>query len=146
MSQPPFKVIIAGGSVAGLTLANALEKAGVDYLVLERGDIAPQLGASISIFCHTSWVFEQLGMRKEFRGGTAPILRRLNLDEQGRLFDDWPLLGSIAERTGRPVVFMERRAYIQMLYDNLADKSKVRWRVGLVGVLGGRRGRYGADW
>lgn len=36
-----FRVIIAGGSVVGLALANALEKAGIDFVVLERGDIAP---------------------------------------------------------------------------------------------------------
>lgn len=74
-SQKPSKVIIAGGSVAGLTLANALEKAGVDYLVLEKGDIAPQLGASISIFCHISKVFDQLGIRERISRTTTPMLK-----------------------------------------------------------------------
>lgn len=62
-----LRVIIVGGGVAGLTLANALEvcqlcigqchdanscqQAGVDYVLLERrDDIAPQVGASIGIF------------------------------------------------------------------------------------------------
>ncbi|KAF4416113.1 FAD/NAD(P)-binding domain-containing protein [Fusarium austroafricanum] len=45
-----FRVIIAGGGVAGLTLANALEHAGINYVLLERRDtIAPQVGASIGI-------------------------------------------------------------------------------------------------
>ena len=62
-----FKVIIAGGGIAGLTLANALEvcashdtmnlgaddahqKGNIDYVLLERRKhIAPQVGASIGI-------------------------------------------------------------------------------------------------
>ena len=35
MSNKPFTVLIAGGGIAGLTLANMLEKIGVDYLILE---------------------------------------------------------------------------------------------------------------
>lgn len=49
-AKPPFKVIIVGGSIAGLTLAHCLSKAGIDYIVLEkRKHIAPQEGASIGI-------------------------------------------------------------------------------------------------
>ena len=43
-----FRVLIAGGGVAGLALANMLEKFNIDYLVLEaHGSIAPEVGASI---------------------------------------------------------------------------------------------------
>jgi 2-polyprenyl-6-methoxyphenol hydroxylase-like FAD-dependent oxidoreductase len=50
MEKPyQFRVIIAGGGVAGLTLANALEQAGVDYILLERQEeIAPCYGLSIA--------------------------------------------------------------------------------------------------
>lgn len=45
-----FRVIIAGGGIAGLTLANALQLANIDYVLLEgRNVIAPQVGASIGI-------------------------------------------------------------------------------------------------
>lgn len=50
MPEPPFKVIVVGGSVAGLTLAHGLERAGIDYVLLEKHkDIAAQVGAGISI-------------------------------------------------------------------------------------------------
>jgi 2-polyprenyl-6-methoxyphenol hydroxylase-like FAD-dependent oxidoreductase len=56
------KVLIAGGSIAGLTLANALEQAGVDYLVLEKyKHIAPDVGASICIFPNGFKILDQLG-------------------------------------------------------------------------------------
>ena len=50
MESKPFNVIVAGGSVSGLALANMLEQAGIDYVVLEKHEqIAPNLGASIAI-------------------------------------------------------------------------------------------------
>lgn len=42
MTDTDFKVIIAGGGLSGLTLANTLKGADVDCVVLEgRGEIAP---------------------------------------------------------------------------------------------------------
>lgn len=64
MSSPGkhAKVLIAGGSVAGLALANMLEKIGVEYLVLEKyNNIAPNLGASIGIFPNGFRILDQLG-------------------------------------------------------------------------------------
>lgn len=61
-SKRHAKVLIAGGSVAGLTLANILERIGVDYLLLEKyGKIAPDLGASIGIFPNGFRILDQLG-------------------------------------------------------------------------------------
>lgn len=58
-----FTVVIIGGSVAGLTLANILERYGIEYILLEKyKEIAPQLGASIGILPHGSQVLDQLGL------------------------------------------------------------------------------------
>ena len=39
----PFKVLIVGGSIAGLSIALMLEQHGIDFLVLEAYyDITPQ--------------------------------------------------------------------------------------------------------
>lgn len=60
----PF-IVIAGGSVAGLTLANVLERYGIDYVVLEKHtDIAPQLGASIAVQPHAAGILDQMGLYK----------------------------------------------------------------------------------
>jgi 2-polyprenyl-6-methoxyphenol hydroxylase-like FAD-dependent oxidoreductase len=57
-----FKVIIAGGGIAGLTLANSLSQAHIDYILLEaRDEIAPQVGASIGIFAQGGRILDQLG-------------------------------------------------------------------------------------
>lgn len=126
-----FRVIIAGGSVVGLVLANALEKAGVDYLVLEKGDIAPELGATISIHNNTSRVFDQLGILDGFHKTSTPLKLQRHFDEHGRLFDESEMTRRMHEKTKWPILFLERKAYLQVLYDNIRDKSRVRARVGL---------------
>ncbi|KAM0607061.1 hypothetical protein ACHAP1_003779, partial [Verticillium nonalfalfae] len=57
-----FKVIIVGGSVAGLSLANMLEALGIDFILLEAHKIiAPQLGASIGLLPNGLRILDQLG-------------------------------------------------------------------------------------
>lgn len=60
--KQPFKVIIVGGSIAGLSLASMLERLDIDFVVLEAyGEIAPQLGASITIWPHMARILDQIG-------------------------------------------------------------------------------------
>jgi 2-polyprenyl-6-methoxyphenol hydroxylase-like FAD-dependent oxidoreductase len=85
-SQQPFKVIIAGGSVAGLTLANMLERAGIDFEVLEKREVAPQLGQSILVLPCTNLIHEQLGLKKLTEDGAFSIGVREHWDDKGKLF------------------------------------------------------------
>ena len=58
-----FKVIIVGGSVAGLTLAHAFDSAGIEHVVLEARDaIAPKGGASIVVQANGARILDQLGV------------------------------------------------------------------------------------
>lgn len=69
MNQPkPFKVLIAGGSVAGLTIANMLQANNIDFEVLEAyPTIAPQVGASIGMLPHGNRILDQLGLYEKIR-------------------------------------------------------------------------------
>jgi 2-polyprenyl-6-methoxyphenol hydroxylase-like FAD-dependent oxidoreductase len=74
MEPKGFKVIIIGGSVAGLTLALSLHKIGIDYLVLERRAlVAPQEGASIGILPHGGRILEQLGLFEAVEQSIEPL-------------------------------------------------------------------------
>lgn len=69
-----MRVIIVGGGLAGLTLASALEKANVDFVLLEaRGRFDPQVGASIGLNAAAMRILDQLGAAKAIMNETAPI-------------------------------------------------------------------------
>lgn len=58
-----FKVVIGGGSISGLTIANMLQMHNIDFVVLEAyPDIAPQVGASIGMLPHGNRILDQLGL------------------------------------------------------------------------------------
>ncbi|KAL4781266.1 hypothetical protein BJX76DRAFT_363710 [Aspergillus varians] len=62
----PFKIVIVGGSITGLTLAAILERYGIDYTLLEKhDDVAPSIGASFGLLAHASRVLDQLGCLDE---------------------------------------------------------------------------------
>jgi len=62
MCAEDFKVLIIGASIAGLSLANMLERAGIDFLVLESyPKVAPDVGAGIGMFPSGARILDQLG-------------------------------------------------------------------------------------
>ena len=84
MEKRNFKVVIVGASIAGLTLANMLERIGVDFVVLEKyPEIAPQVGASIGLFPNGLRILDQLGIVDAIRrvdptGATSMAMRDAN--------------------------------------------------------------------
>ncbi|KAI0161941.1 FAD/NAD(P)-binding domain-containing protein [Hypoxylon sp. FL1284] len=127
------RVIIVGGGVAGLTLADIMDKAGIDFVLLEKYDIAPQLGASICMLCHSAKIFAQLGVWDAMCETTFPLTARHHLDERGALFDSAPIFQTLLNKTGWATVFMERRVCLQALYDSIRDKSRIRSNTGIAG-------------
>lgn len=89
-----FKVIIAGGGIAGLTLANSLSQAHIDYVLLEaRDEIAPQVGASIGIFAQGGRILDQMGAYDDILKLTYPVTY-INQWHNGKIVNrtDSPLL------------------------------------------------------
>lgn len=76
MEKPKFKVIIVGGSIAGLTLAHCLLRAGIDHIILEkRSEIAPEEGAFIGLWPNGAQVLQQLGVYESIEKFTVPVDR-----------------------------------------------------------------------
>ncbi|KAG0325548.1 hypothetical protein BGZ99_000532 [Dissophora globulifera] len=65
MAPPQFKVIIAGGGIAGLALGVMLERAGIDYLILEAEKEVRPLGAVVCLGPPVLRAFEQLGLLED---------------------------------------------------------------------------------
>lgn len=60
-NEAPFRVIVVGAGVAGLTASHGLQRAGIDHVILEKGEVAPPEGASISIYPQGARVLDQIG-------------------------------------------------------------------------------------
>ena len=69
----PFRVLIAGGGIAGLALSNALQRAGIDSLLLEAHDeVAPRVGASIGMFANGGRILDQLEVYNDIYNLSEP--------------------------------------------------------------------------
>lgn len=88
MAHKGFKVIIVGGSIAGLSLALMLERNGIDYLVLEGyPNIAPQVGASIGLLPNGLRILDQLGCcDKAIEMAEYPVKKVYFRDSRGQSF------------------------------------------------------------
>jgi 2-polyprenyl-6-methoxyphenol hydroxylase-like FAD-dependent oxidoreductase len=64
-----FRVMTAGGGITRLTLANALQHANIDYILLEKRDIIdPRVSASISLVPNGSRILDQTGCYDDIEG------------------------------------------------------------------------------
>ncbi|THZ67123.1 hypothetical protein D6C88_08175, partial [Aureobasidium pullulans] len=92
----PLKVVIAGGGIAGLTLANALE------------------------------IMDQLGCRDALYACVEPIQWIYDRDSAGKLMTKPNGVSQLMQsRSGYGFAFSDRQDILQVLYDNLKDKSKI---------------------
>ncbi|KAB8261859.1 hypothetical protein BDV32DRAFT_121139 [Aspergillus pseudonomiae] len=128
----PFRVLIAGGSITGLSLALMLEKNNIDFLVLEAyPDIAPQVGASLGLQPNGLRILDQLGCCDELlehaKGHTVQhsIYRGPNGE---KMWEASNLSDEVIERHGYPIPFVDRQKVLQTLYNKVQDKSKILTR------------------
>lgn len=81
-----FKVVIGGGSITGLTLANMLQLYDIDFVVLEAWiEIAPQVGASIGMLPHGNRILDQLGLFQKILDLCPPLDSFHFRDETGKV-------------------------------------------------------------
>ncbi|KAH6722760.1 FAD-binding domain-containing protein [Leptodontidium sp. MPI-SDFR-AT-0119] len=122
-----FKVVIAGGSVTGLTLANMLQLHDIDFIVLEAySDIAPQVGASIGILPHGNRILDQLGLFQKIIALCPPLDSFHFRDNKGKIISEFRgMNNSMLERHGYPITFLDRQMVLQVLHENIKDKTKI---------------------
>ncbi|KAI1926143.1 hypothetical protein LOZ66_000622 [Ophidiomyces ophidiicola] len=112
MENPRLKVIIVGGSVAGLTLAHCLDQANIEYLVLERhANIQTNIGGSIVLMPNGCRILDQLGVYSLVEKSASPI----RVAHTG-----YP------DGYGFPVTILTRFQLLNALYAAFKDSSKIR--------------------
>ncbi|KAL4796260.1 FAD/NAD(P)-binding domain-containing protein [Aspergillus venezuelensis] len=136
MEKPPFRVIIVGGSIAGLTLGSCLARAGIDFVILEKAnEVAPQVGASVGLFPHGSRILDQLGLYGEVEKHIEPMVKTVMIYPNG--FSSTSCWGRIIyERFGLPFAFLERQKLLDILYAGFPDQTKIHLRTRVVSVTG----------
>ncbi|KAL9003537.1 MAG: hypothetical protein Q9188_003595 [Gyalolechia gomerana] len=127
LREKKFRAVVVGGGVTGLVAAHAFTKAGIDPVVLERGgEAAPPTGASITIYPHGARILQRLGLLERTQNIADPF--------EGGVTNRWPdgtpiqwsdLWRFVRENHGAELMLLERRGYLEVLWENLPDKSKV---------------------
>jgi len=124
-SSSDFRVLIAGGGIAGLTLANALQLAGIDYLLFERRNtITPQFGASIGIQANGARIMDQIGCYDDIYAMAEPIRHYANHRADGSYVESLDSPQLLEKRMGYDTIFLDRQNILEVLSAHL-DKSKV---------------------
>ncbi len=87
MDSSKLRVIVVGGGPAGLTAAHMLTKAGVDFVVLEKGStVHPDLGASIAVWPYNFRILDQLGLLGSLEPAMTELMNQNTLTVQGKRF------------------------------------------------------------
>lgn len=72
-TSPKTRVLIVGGGLGGLVLAILLQRAGIDYLVLEQSVLIRPLGSVIALSPLVLPLMEQLGLLDEIKRVSKPL-------------------------------------------------------------------------
>ncbi|KAJ5155046.1 orotidine-5'-phosphate decarboxylase [Penicillium coprophilum] len=121
-----MRVIIVGGSIAGLSLAHCLEKANIDFVLLEKKkEIAPQEGASIGIMPNGGRILEQVGLYNRIEELIEPLVKAHVTYPDGFHFTSrYPAL--LQQRFGYPLAFLDRQKLLQILAAEPIQSSRVK--------------------
>ncbi|KAK5132877.1 hypothetical protein LTR08_008397 [Meristemomyces frigidus] len=121
------KVIIVGGGIAGLTLANALQHGDTEYVLLEARDkIAPQLGASIGLRPNGSRILDQLGCYDDIMNLTDPIeFTASHRPDRSLMRPPTDAFQLVQARANYCMCFLDREAVLQVLADHIRDKDRI---------------------
>ncbi|TWU71191.1 hypothetical protein ED733_001984 [Metarhizium rileyi] len=134
-----FEVIIVGGSVAGLALAHCLKRLHVSFIILEKGEIAPQLGASIGILPNGGRILDQLGIFDAVEDEIEPLeLARIRYPDGFSFESQYPK--ALHSNYHYPVSFLERQRFLQILHDTLDSRDRIQTGKRVLAVESGRDG------
>ncbi|KAG7423091.1 FAD-dependent monooxygenase atmM [Fusarium oxysporum f. sp. raphani] len=133
MSSNNFKVVIAGGGIAGLALANMLEQFDLDYVLLEaHSDIAPPVGASIGMFPNGLRILDQIGCYqpiKDIFGDQVPYNVTNTRNEKGEVIAHVDgIFDHLERRHGYGLFFFDRQSLLQILYEHIQHKDRIHLR------------------
>jgi 2-polyprenyl-6-methoxyphenol hydroxylase-like FAD-dependent oxidoreductase len=120
----PMRAVVVGGGIGGLSSAIALERQGVEAVVLESApDIATSsTGTGLHIWPNAMVPLQQAGIADEIVAGAAQITRGQFQSWRGPMLTDFPVM-ELTEETGVPAVGIDRHELHGVLAEALKDTS-----------------------
>ncbi|KAG0285531.1 hypothetical protein BGZ96_010216 [Linnemannia gamsii] len=115
---PPFKILIAGGGLGGVTLAVLLERAKIDFELFESSSSVSPLGSAILIGPTVMPLFEQLGLLRRLQETSKPIKTMHLLEESLKRIGEIDLADH-KEQTGYDSLVSTRSDLLQLLVSQI---------------------------
>ncbi|ORY03474.1 hypothetical protein BCR34DRAFT_617773 [Clohesyomyces aquaticus] len=126
-NKRPFRVVVVGAGIAGLTLSNALQRAGIDHVVLEKHkQVVHASGASIGIWPNGSRLLAQLGCLDSIKKACSKMKVSYTRNSDGKAFITSKLFDEISKRHGYEFFLLERMEFIRALYNGLPSRTPIK--------------------
>ncbi|GAW17268.1 hypothetical protein ANO14919_067230 [Xylariales sp. No.14919] len=127
----PFRAIIVGGGLLGLTAAHIFAKTDMDYVVLEQhDDLMPDIGSLLSLMPPTFRMLDQL----DLLDAVAPVVtgcgRNVFMSASDGSVWKQETLGQLVETNhGHGIRIVHRPDYVKALYNSLPESAQARIHV-----------------
>lgn len=94
-----MRALIAGGGIGGLALAVALQRAGIEALVLERAPKIEEVGAGLSLWANAVKALRWLGVEEKVAERGSALTRAVTLTSSGKMIQSVDI-GALSRRAG----------------------------------------------
>ncbi|KAI1103388.1 putative monooxygenase [Jackrogersella minutella] len=124
----PFRAIIVGGGLVGLTAAHIFSQADIDFLILEKHDTPLcSRGTTLALWPQTFRIFDQLGLLDTLQQILEQIKKSFVLStEDARIRMEDGTIGFMERNHGHELRITYRSEMIKFLYETLPEKAKSR--------------------
>lgn len=129
-----MKVVIIGAGIGGSTLALALSKMNVEYVLLEQASAFQEVGAGIQISPNGVRILEQLGLGSRLRAFcTEPDFHKYSVWDSGETVLKTPLMPKVRQTYGHAYYHAHRADLIDALTADL-DRSRLLMKTRVVSI------------
>jgi len=124
-----MKVIVIGAGIAGPILAMLLKLKGFDVIVYEKHSHPTEGGLTIMVSPQSFKVLDLVGLAHDVIAAGRPLERLLSRSQTtGKVFIDSDIPSTFPEKTGWPMVIVNRSVYHKFLVDSCEKKgAPVKW-------------------
>jgi salicylate hydroxylase len=132
-----MRVIIVGSGIGGSALALALDRLGIEHVVLEQAPEFTEVGAGIQLSPNGVRILEKLGLRDSLKDFcTTPDFHKYSVWDTGETILRTALMPRVRDAYGFAYYHAWRPDLIAALTENLSEKVRMNRKVTSVGQDG----------